>query len=198
VAHPGRSSQLPDLRAALAWLEAERENLMAAVSQAASLAPGIPVELAGQLARALHGFFSVGSYWDDCIAANQTALRLALRTGDAVTQAYAHNDLGVAYEALGRYQEATTSHHQSLALSRARGDRKGQAASLGNLGRVYQRLGRYQEAIGSLLDSLSINRALGDRRGQAVNLGNFGTTDGAVPGRGRQLAGEPHLVPGAR
>jgi DNA-binding SARP family transcriptional activator len=171
--HGGR--QLPDLRAALAWLEAERENRMAAVSQAASLAPGIPVELAGQLARALHGFFSVGSYWDDCIAANQTALRLALRTGDAVTQAYAHNDLGVAYEALGRYQEATTSHHQSLALSRARGDRKGQAASLGNLGRVYQRLGRYQEAIGSLLDSLSINRALGDRRGQAVNLGNFGT-----------------------
>ena len=167
--------QFHDLRAALAWLEAERNNLLAAISQAAALVPGIPAELGIQLARALHGFFSVGNWWEDCIGANQTALRLALRTGDGVAQAFAHNDLGVAYEALGRYQEAITSHHQSLTLSRARGDRKGQAASLGNLGRVYERLGRYQEAIPSLLDSLAINRALGDRRGQAVNLGNFGT-----------------------
>jgi DNA-binding SARP family transcriptional activator len=167
--------QFSDLRTARAWLEAERSNLLAAISQAAALVPAIPVELAGQLARALHGFFSVGSYWQDCIAANQTALHLALRTGDGVAQAFAHNDLGVAYEALGRYQEALASHHQSLTISRARGDRKGQAASLGNLGRVHQRLGRYPEAIASLRDSLAINRALGDRRGQAVNLGNFGT-----------------------
>ena len=167
--------QFQDVRTALAWLEAERNNLLAAISQAAGLVPGIPAELAIQLAWALHGFFSVGSYWQDCIAANQTALHLALRTGDGVAQAFAHNDLGVAYEALGRYQEALASHHQSLTISRTRGDRKGQAASLGNLGRVYQRLGRYREAIISLRDSLAINRALGDRRGQAVNLGNFGT-----------------------
>jgi tetratricopeptide (TPR) repeat protein len=167
--------QFQDLQTALAWLEAERNNLFAAISQAAALVPAIPAELAIQLAWALHGFFSVGSYWEDCIAANQTALRLALGTGDTIAQAFAHNDLGVAYEALGRYQEALSSHHQSLTLSRARGDRKGQAASLGNLGRVYQRLGRYREAITSMRDSLAINRALGDRRGQAVNLGNFGT-----------------------
>jgi DNA-binding SARP family transcriptional activator/tetratricopeptide (TPR) repeat protein len=171
--HGGR--QFSDLGASLAWLEAERGNLLAAIWQAAALAPAVPAELSIQLAWALHGFFSVGSYWEDCIAANQTALRLALRTGDGVAQAFAHNDLGVAYEALGRYQEALASHHQSLTISRTREDRKGQAASLGNLGRVHQRLGHYREALTSLRDSLAINRALGDRRGQAVNLGNFGT-----------------------
>jgi DNA-binding SARP family transcriptional activator len=203
--HGGR--QFSDLRTALAWLEAERSNLLATIAQAAGLVPGIPAELAGQLALALHGFFSVGSYWQDCIAANQTALHLALRTGDDVAQAFAHNDLGVAYEALGRYQEALASHHQSLTISRARGDRKGQAASLGNLGRVYERLGRYPEAITSLRDSLAINRALGDRRGQAVNLGNFGTVyermgryQEADNSLGESLAlfrelGERHAVP---
>ncbi len=46
-----------DMAAALAWLEAERANLMAAIGQAAVAAPGIPAEVAYQLTRALFGFF---------------------------------------------------------------------------------------------------------------------------------------------
>jgi tetratricopeptide (TPR) repeat protein len=171
--HGGR--QFQDLRTSLAWLEAERKNLLAAIAQAAALAPAIPAELAGQLARALHGFFSARSYWEDGLHANETVLQLALRTGDRIAQAHAHNDLGVAYERLGRYEEALRSHQDSLAIRRELGDRKGQAASLNNLGRVHERIGRHQEAIASLQVSLAIHRALDDRRGQASNLGNLGS-----------------------
>jgi tetratricopeptide (TPR) repeat protein len=160
--------------AALGWLEAERANLLSAVAQAAQLAPAIPGELPGQLTRALHGFFSVRSYWQDCARANQTTLQLAARTGDRDTQAHALNDLGVAHEFLGHYQQAVTSHQRSLAIRRQLGLRQGQAASLNNLGHVHERLGHYQQAVTCLQESLAINGTLGHRRGQAAGLGNLG------------------------
>jgi tetratricopeptide (TPR) repeat protein len=164
----------PDVLAALAWLEVERANLLAAISQAAAT-PAVPAELAGELAKALYGFFSVRSYWADGARANETVLQLALRTRNQAAQAQAHNDLGVAYEFLGRYPEAIASHQASLAIRRMQGDGEGKAASLNNLGRVYEQIGRYQEAITCLLDSLTIYRDLADRHGQASSLGNLGT-----------------------
>jgi DNA-binding SARP family transcriptional activator len=166
--------QFAEVLTALGWLEAERANLLSAISQAAELAPAIPAELPGQLTRALHGFFSAQSYWEDCARANQAVLQLAVRTGDRDTQAHALNDLGVAHEFLGRYQQAVTSHQHSLAIRRQLGLRQGQAASLNNLGHVHERLGHYQQAVTCLQESLAINRALGHRRGQAANLGNLG------------------------
>jgi DNA-binding SARP family transcriptional activator len=159
---------------ALSWLEAERANLLSAITQAAQLAPATPAELPGQLTRALHGFFTARSYWQDCADANQTTLQLAVRTGDRDTQAHALNDLGVAHEFLGRYQQAVTSHEHSLAIRRQLGLRQGQAASLNNLGHVHERLGHYRQAATCLQESLAINRALGHRRGQAASLGNLG------------------------
>jgi tetratricopeptide (TPR) repeat protein len=164
-----------DELAALDWLEAERPNLLAAVAQAAAAVPLVPAELPGQLVRAMQGFFSVRSYWADCVQANQAALQLALRTGDQATRASALNDLGVGCEQLGRYPEALANHSESLAIRRELGDLMGQSASLGNSGRVLSRLGRHREAITCLQQSLALDRLLGDRRGQAAWLGNLGT-----------------------
>ena len=54
----------PDVAAALAWLEAERPNLMAAIDRAAA----VDHAAAGQLARALFGFFLVRGHWQDGVA----------------------------------------------------------------------------------------------------------------------------------
>ena len=169
--HGGRTfASVPE---ALDWLETERSNLLAAITQAAT-APMMPTELAGQLALALHAFFSARSYWEDGVQANQAVLQRARSTGDRDGEAHAHNELGVAYDYLGRYQQAIDSHQASLTIRRELGDRGGQAASMNNLGRVYEHLGRYQEAIASLQEGLAINCSLGHRRGQASNLGNLG------------------------
>jgi DNA-binding SARP family transcriptional activator/tetratricopeptide (TPR) repeat protein len=165
--------EFADEQAALDWLEAERDNLLAAVEQAATT-PGVPAEIAIQLAHALFGFFVVRSHWDDWVPVNQTAMRIARRMGDLAAQAQAHNDLGIAYERQGRYEQALASLQESLALRRRLGDRLGLAAGLGNLGLVYQRLGRYEQALVCQQESLALYRELRDRRGEATSLTNVG------------------------
>jgi tetratricopeptide (TPR) repeat protein len=170
----GGSVRFPDTSTASEWLEAERGNLVAAISQAAAAAPAIPTELPCQLTRALFGFFIVRGYWQDGVQANQIALELARRAHDLVAQAHAYNDLGVGYKELGRYAEAIACHEDSLTILRELGDRYGEAANLVNLGNVYERLGRYEEAIACQQDSLTILRELGDRYGEAIGLNNLG------------------------
>jgi tetratricopeptide (TPR) repeat protein len=166
--------QFPDVSAALSWLEAERANLLAAISQAAAAAPAIPAELTCRLPQALFGFFHMRGYWQDGVRTNQLVLDLARRTQDLAPQAQAHNDLGILYERLGWYAETIACQQDSLRIFRELGDRRGEAASLNNLGNVHQWLGRYAEAIACQQDSLTIFRELGDRRGEAMSLTNLG------------------------
>jgi tetratricopeptide (TPR) repeat protein len=168
--------ELADEHSALAWLEAERANLLAAIQQAATT-PGIPNELATQLAHALFGFLWVRGHWDDWVRVSQLALAAAQRTGDRAAQAHAHNDLGLAHYRQGRYEQALVCHQEGLAIFRELGDRRGQAASLNNLGIVHEEQGRYQESRACHKASLAICRELGNQRGQAISLGNLGNVD---------------------
>jgi tetratricopeptide (TPR) repeat protein len=165
--------ELADEHSALAWLEVERANLLAAIQQAATT-PGIPNELATQLAHALFGFLWVRGHWDDWVRVSQLALAAAQRTGDRAAQAHAHNDLGLAHYRQGRYEQALGCHQEGLAIFRELGDRRGQAASLNNLGIVYEEQGRYQQSRACHKASLAICRELGNQRGQAISLGNLG------------------------
>lgn len=170
----GDSLEFPDEQAALAWLEAERANLLAAIAQAATMVPAIAPEVAGQLTRALHAFFAVRSYAQDDVQANRIVLDLARRTDDRAGQAHALNDLGLVSWRLGRYDDSRDCHQRSLVLFREVNDPSGQAASLNNLGGVFWRLGKYEEAVGCYLESLGIDREHGDRHGQAATLTNLG------------------------
>ena len=175
--------QFADDRAALAWLEAERVNLLAAIAQAAQAAPatpGIPVELPGQLTRALATLFETHGYWQDGVQANQTALELARRAGDRTGQAHALNDLGFVYTRQGRYEEALTCLRGSLTLYRELGDCGGQAVSLTRLSGVHRRVGHYREAIACLQESLTLSRELHNRWHQADTLHDLGVVYGQV------------------
>jgi tetratricopeptide (TPR) repeat protein len=165
--------ELTGQQAALEWLEAERANLLAAVGQAAAT-PGVPDELAIQLAHALDGFCWLRNYWEDWARVNQIALEVACRTGDRAAQAQVYNDLGLAHWRRGRYQQALVSHQQSLTIRRELGDRRGQAASLNNLSLVHDWQGRHDQAVACLQESLAICRELGDRHGEAISLVNLG------------------------
>jgi tetratricopeptide (TPR) repeat protein len=165
--------ELADDQAALAWLEAERPNLLAAAEQAATC-PGAPAELAIQLAHALFGFFHVRKYLQDWAQVNHTALEVARRTGDRVAQGQALNDLGTVHRWQGRYEQTLACQQQSLAIYRELGDRRGQAGSLGNLGLVYEGQGRHQEALACHKASLAIFRELGDRHSQAGSVTDLG------------------------
>jgi tetratricopeptide (TPR) repeat protein len=170
----GGGVELADASTALAWLEDERANLVAAIAQAEGAAPAMPAKLICQFAQALFGFFRVRGYWQDGLQTNQIALRLARSNQDLVAQAHAQKNLGSLYGWQGRYAEAIACQQDSLTVFRQVGDRHGEAASLNNLGVVYERLGRYADAIACHRDSLAIRREMDDRHGAAMSLSNLG------------------------
>jgi DNA-binding SARP family transcriptional activator len=165
--------EFADDRAALGWLEAEWANLVAAVRQAATT-PGVPGELAIQLAQALFGFFWVRSHPDDWVQVNQIALEVARRMGDLTAQAQALTDLAGGHWRCGQYEQARACDQEGLAIRRKLGDRRGQANSLNGLGLIAQWQGQYGEALAYLQESLVIFRELSDRRGETIALTNLG------------------------
>jgi DNA-binding SARP family transcriptional activator/Tfp pilus assembly protein PilF len=165
--------ELADDQAALAWLEAERANLLAAVRQAAA-SPDVPDAVPIQLAHALQGFFWIRNYWQDWAQVNQTALAVARGSGDRAAEAQALNNLGVVHWRQGQYAQALACNQRSLAIFRELGDRRGQGASLSNLGIAAERQGRYDEALAYYRESLAIGREAGVRRAESVTLNNLG------------------------
>jgi DNA-binding SARP family transcriptional activator len=158
---------------ALAWLEAERGNLVAAVQQVAA-ASELAGELATELARALFAFFHIRGHVGDWIDANEAARRVARRDGDRLAEAYACKDLGAARELRGQYRDALADLRDGLALFTEIGDNTGRSACLNNLGAVYDSLGEPARAARLLEESLAISRELADRHSQAISLNNLG------------------------
>jgi DNA-binding SARP family transcriptional activator/tetratricopeptide (TPR) repeat protein len=167
------SLQFQDLAEALEWLEAERRNLVAAVSQA-TIANGELRVAAILLAQALAVFFTVRGHWQDCFQVNQTALSTARRLGDRAAEAQAQSNIGWVYWLRGRYDQAEASLQESLAISRRIGDRALEGASLSNLGIINDKQGRYDRAATLLHEGLSIHRELGDHRGEGESFDNLG------------------------
>ncbi|MFL6073819.1 MAG: tetratricopeptide repeat protein [Mycobacteriales bacterium] len=164
---------LADVRAALAWLDAERANLVAAVLQAAR-EPGVPDELAVQLASMLYAYFMNRSHWGDWLAVDEAALAAARRAGDLPGQAQMHNDLSAYRWRIGDYDMAIASLEESLAIRRAIGDRRAQGACLANIGLVRAEQGDYERALTDLRDGIALTREIGDPRGEAHALTSIG------------------------
>jgi DNA-binding SARP family transcriptional activator/tetratricopeptide (TPR) repeat protein len=160
-----------DRAAALDWLESERDNLLAAVRQAAA---GPNHQIAWQLAAALFGFFDVRGSWDEWERVNRLALQAARSRGDLRGEAQARRDLGAIAWRRFRLEEATDQLERSLKLRRVIGDRHGEAQTLNSLGLVLTARRCYRDAAGYLERSLALFRQCGDRRGEGQVLNNLG------------------------
>jgi tetratricopeptide (TPR) repeat protein len=156
----------------LAWLAAERANLLAVNEQAAA-GPGSTAAV-GELAAALFRYLQMGGYWHELEALNRRALRVARARGDRRGQAQALSDLATACWWLRRYQQAAACNRRSLRLRRALGDRRGESLALGNLSQDYYALGRLHDALACQQQSLAIIRELGDRPAEARALNGLG------------------------
>ncbi len=171
--------KLGDRRAALAWLEAERGNLIAAAQQAA-VEPGPLATVTVELASALFWFLQAGGYWRDWEALNQLAVQVTRRLGDRANlgnrdgEQVVLSNLGIVYRECGRLDEALSSCEQSLSIARESGDRYGQAILLNSLGKIYRGQECFDAAIRAYANCLSIFEELGDPYGQGSALTNLG------------------------
>jgi tetratricopeptide (TPR) repeat protein len=156
---------------ALAWLDAERSNLVAAVQYAAAHGPRPAAWL---IADTLRGYFVLGRFPAEWLAVARAGLAAAEADDQPRAQAAAYlslADLGVAQS---RYEQATRDYLRALPLARRSGWLHGEAAALGSLGMVYQQSGRLQEASQHHARALALDGQTGCLAGQAVNLGNLG------------------------
>lgn len=155
---------------ATAWLDAERANLVAAITHAAEHGPW-PV--AWRLADAARGSFALGMHVPDALAAATAALRAARSAGDLAGEAAARIGLATPQWLQGRAAEARDQYLRACELARRAGWEEAVAAALGNLAAIDIELGHRQRAARQLADVLEINRRLGRLAGQASNLNNL-------------------------
>jgi tetratricopeptide (TPR) repeat protein len=168
---PAAAPELSSRNEAMAWLEAERANLLSAAEFAASHAR--PVHAVWIPAR-LSEFLRIRGYWDEAFTLHQGAVAVALTTQDLAGQSVALANLGHVQWLAGHYPSATASLTQALGLCRDLGDRLGQAEALNSLGRVRIFIDDYPAATVSLTEALHLCRDLGDRLGEATALGYLG------------------------
>jgi tetratricopeptide (TPR) repeat protein len=86
------------------------------------------------------------------------------------------NDLGNAYEILGKMDRCIKCYETSIQLAKEIGDRKGEVSALGNLGNVYSALGQVEKVADYYGQALTIASEIGDGKGEGIDLGNLGNS----------------------
>lgn len=157
--------------AALRWLDAECDNLTAAIRQFAG--HELP-RYAWLLADGLRGYFHLRWRTTDWLTASHTAHDAALAAGDAAAQAAAQISLGHLSWALRRHHDAIDHYAVAAALARQSGWDAAEAAALGNAGGVYNDVGQPREAISCMTAGLELDRRAGRQELQINKLANLG------------------------
>jgi tetratricopeptide (TPR) repeat protein len=183
---PGDRHRLPELApprmpgptllnsdAAKAWLDTERDNLVAVTVYTSDY--GWPSHC-GELAAVLRRYLETSAHFNEALTVQTNALRSAQQRADRAGEARELNGIAVIYFRQGRFDEARHHYRSSLDLFHELGDRESEGAVLGNLGSVELRLGNTQSAIECHERSLAIRREVSDRTGEGHTLNNLGFT----------------------
>jgi DNA-binding SARP family transcriptional activator/tetratricopeptide (TPR) repeat protein len=159
---------------ALGWLEAERPNLVAAVTRAAAARESRQREAAWLIADAMRGYFWMRRYAADWLAVAEAGLAAATAGDETRAMAAAHLSLAQAKRWLARYPDAATHLLQARDLALRAGWDEGAAAALGSLANVYRDQGRLADAAAHHRLAREIYQRTGSRGGEATSLGNLG------------------------
>jgi DNA-binding SARP family transcriptional activator len=167
-ANPWQPADYPQ---ALAWLEAEHQVLLAAISLAAG--SGFDA-CAWQLPWAMSSFLHTRGHWQDWVAVQRTALAAATRLGDTAAQAMSGRLLAGACAELGDHDQARIHFASCLELYQRLGNRLGEAKVQQNLGVLAGRQGRHAEALGHAEQALRLYQEIGDKASEAGALNSVG------------------------
>jgi tetratricopeptide (TPR) repeat protein len=164
-------ARFDDHQQALAWLDAQRPNLLAAVQHTAEHGPR-PV--AWRLADTLRGYYYLRVYTLDWLVVAGAGLAAAEAGEDLPAQAAAEHSLADLHRRIGRFQRAIEHYTRAATLSQQAGWREGQTSTLGGLGTTYFHLGRLPESAEHFTQALALARKHGQTTRQAARLGNLG------------------------
>ncbi|MEV0675617.1 BTAD domain-containing putative transcriptional regulator [Actinosynnema sp. NPDC050436] len=189
---------------ALAWLDTERANLLAA-TQPRAIAPVLHryLHLRSLVADALtldtwalasaHDRAEEARVWqrlgadhhrlghhDQARGCQERAKAIFTDLGDRDRVADTLRELGVLHGLSGRPAAAVTANREALAIVRELGNRVGEVDALTNIGSAYRRLGQYERALRYLGEALALARTVGHRVGEGVALCELGATQNGM------------------
>ncbi|MFJ7305670.1 tetratricopeptide repeat protein [Streptomyces sp. NPDC099088] len=162
------SPRYADRNQALAWFDAERENLIAT----AHTSPQAGFRLG----------FTLGFYLEwrrrlqDLLVVRSLTLDACQALGDSDSEAKAWNNLGTALRKLRRFDEALHAHREDLKHCQEIGDTYNEAGAWTNLGNVLQELRRFDEALHAHETALDQFQQINDAYGQATAGNNLSIT----------------------
>jgi DNA-binding SARP family transcriptional activator len=157
---------------ALAWLDREHLNLVAAVQFAHH--DGQP-RIACQLADALRGYFILRRHAADWFTVAGIALTAAGH--DPMATAAAEMNLGAAHDCFGQYPQAIEHFTAAVELSRQTGWQRAEAAMLMNLGLIDENLGDWQRATERYTTALDLSRQHSEPVVESTGLLNLATVN---------------------
>ena len=167
---------------AIAWLQTERANLCACVGYAA---PRACFTHAIAIPAAISDFLREQGHGGEAVSLGQVGLAAARTAGDREGEAWALNQLGIAWEQAGDYPAAVASQSRALDLFGEIGNRRGQAWALNQLGLVRRLTGDYPAAVASQSKALDL---IGDWQGQAWALNQLAAAEQQLTGDYRAAA----------
>jgi len=163
------------------WLDRERSNLLAFVSDAQD---DYPIALSWLLSY----YLDRGAYYDDALDLHAEAVVAAQRQHDGVAEADALLQLAGAYHFIGESDKSAEKVERALVLYRDSGDLERQAAALNNLGSVNTQRGRFVEALRCYQEAMTLRRQVGGLTSSVL------TNTGALLARlGRHDEASSHL-----
>jgi len=156
---------------AMAWLEDERANLLAAVEHCTERGP---YRFGWALGDAMRGYFWMRRYAAEWRGLADNGLAAARADGHAGGEAAAELSLANLDWSQGRLREAVEHYERALPLTRAAGWKVGEAAALNNIGSIYIDLGPLSQALDWLNAAVAIDREMDWPDGLAMHLSNIG------------------------
>ncbi|GAA2375183.1 AfsR/SARP family transcriptional regulator [Dactylosporangium salmoneum] len=155
---------------AVAWLDLEHANLVAAVVCASGVGAA---DVAWQLPVVLGNYFLLRGRWSDWAQTCATGLAAARATGDLEGQCRVLNGLGNVLMQQGRLVDSVDCLREAIEISRAAGITSNEIGALSNLGYSYGEMGDFDSATEAHLAALKLNREAGDRYSEGNLLSNL-------------------------
>jgi len=168
---PDTAPALADGDQALAWLRAERANLLACIGHAARHAQHARVVA---LTAGISSLLRTDGPVTEALDLHAAAARAARQLGDGLGEAGAWSEIGAARDLAGDYPAGIRAREKALKLYRDLRNRQGEANVLVEVGASRQLTGDYPGAAQALERALDVSASLGDLLGQANALRNLG------------------------
>ncbi|MFG3435704.1 BTAD domain-containing putative transcriptional regulator [Nonomuraea sp. NPDC047897] len=168
--HPEQPGEPIDtVEAANGWLDRERDNLLAAVRQAARTADSAMVSLT----YALQWLYDLRGWFAEVVEVSAEPLRLAKETEDWQGAAFLLQGLGSVYQQAGHFEQSVSLLQESLACWDKAGQPERKAGTFNDLGITYALIGRHDDALDALENALDLVQRAGRRAPEASVRNNL-------------------------